>query len=179
MTPPFEEVFRAELPALHRYLRRRVGTALADDIAAETLAIAYRLWDRFDAERPVRPWLYGIASNLARRHRRQEERMLRAFARTGVDPVISDDDAAAARADASALSRTLAAELAALRSRDREILLLRAWADLGDEEIAAALSIPVGTVKSGLHRARQRLRNRIVAGGQPLTAWRMQAKEQR
>ena len=52
------------------------------------------------------------------------------------------------------------------RPREREILLLHAWADLSDGEIAQALSVPVGTVKSGLHRARARLRNRLTRDGQ-------------
>ncbi len=70
------------------------------------------------------------------------------------------------RLDAAAGFRSVAGEIAALRAIDREILLLRAWAELSDGEIAQALSLPIGTVKSRLHRTRERLRNRIDGDGQ-------------
>jgi len=166
MSWSFEEAFEAEFAALHRYLRRRVGAAAAEDLSAATFATAYASWERFDQARPLRPWLYGIAANLARRHWRDERRMLRAYARTGVDPVLGADEGIIGRVGAQARQRELAAGLADLRPGDREILLLHAWAELSDGEIAAALSLPVGTVKSRLHRTRQRLRNRLGDDGQ-------------
>ena len=166
MGSSFDEVFADELPPLLRYLRRRVGPEVAEDVAASTFAIALKRWDSFDQARPVRPWLYGIAANLMRHHWRDEERKLRAYAKTGVDPVSVDDNAAIDRADAARLKRDLASALRFLRPRDREILLLHAWADLSNQEIAEALSVPVGTVKSRLHRSREKLRNRLTAIGQ-------------
>jgi RNA polymerase sigma-70 factor (ECF subfamily) len=166
MRPSFDAVFEAEFPALHRYLRRRVGAVFADELTASTFAAAYESWGRFDPERPLRPWLYGIAANLVRRHWREERRMLRAYARTGLDPVLAEEGDALDRVEAQARRRELAAALAELRPRDREILLLHAWAELSDAEIAAALSAPIGTVKSRLHRTRQRLRNQLGAHGQ-------------
>ena len=59
----------------------------------------------------------------------------------------------------------LAAALASLAAGDREVLLLYAWADLSYEEISEALSLPVGTVRSRLHRARARVRRELEAGG--------------
>ena len=113
----FDAAFAAEFAPLHRYLARRVGAAAADELAAETFAVAFRRWDRLDPERPVRPWLYGIAANLMRHHWRKERRMLRAYARTGVDPVFAEDAPAED-------TRELAAALAELRRDEREILLL-------------------------------------------------------
>jgi RNA polymerase sigma factor (sigma-70 family) len=162
----FADAFRAEFPALHRYLRRRVGAAAADDLAAETFAIAYARWGLFDQSRPLRPWLYGIASNLAQHQWRSERRQLRAYARTGVDPVTSDLDDALGRVDADAQRRELAAARAGLRGQDRNILLLHAWADLTDSEIATALALPLGTVKSRLHRTRTQLGNHLSRNGQ-------------
>lgn len=162
----FEAAFEAEFAFLHRYLARRLGSSVADDLAAETFAVAFRSWDRLDPERPVRPWLYGIAANLVRHHWRRERRMLRAYARTGVDSVFAEDDEAVERTDADARAQELAAALAELRHDEREILLLHAWADLSDSEIAAALGLPVGTVKSRLSRVRDRLRNQLGAVGQ-------------
>jgi RNA polymerase sigma-70 factor, ECF subfamily len=155
----FDEAFAAEFAPLHRYLARRVGAAEADELAAETFTVAFRNWSRLDPERPVRPWLYGIAANLMRHHWRKERRMLRAYARTGVDPVWTEDEPAGE-------ARELAAALAELRRDEREILLLTAWAELTDIEIADALGLPVGTVKSRLSRAREKLRNRLGEVGQ-------------
>src|SRR5207248_11325061 len=121
---------------------RRVGPASADELAAETFAVAFRNRDRLHPARPVRPWLYGIAANLMRHHWRKERRMLRAYARSGVDPVFADEDAAVERADAEARHRELAAALAELWKDEREILLLRAWAEQTDSELADALSLP-------------------------------------
>jgi RNA polymerase sigma factor (sigma-70 family) len=92
--------------------------------------------------------------------------MLRAYARTGIDPVLSADDEAVDPVEAGARRRQLAAALAELRPQEREILLLDAWAELSDGEIATALSLPLGTVKSRLHRTRERLRNRLDTTGQ-------------
>lgn len=173
----FDDAFRAEYPALHRYLRRRVGAAAADDLAAETFTIALRRWASFDQARPLRPWLYGIASNLTRHHWRSERRQLLAYARRGIDPVTEDLESVLDRADASTQRRDLAAALADLRDEDRELLLLHAWADLSDAEIAAALSLPIGTVKSRLHRVRAKFGNQLAAGGQ--TSMRARAVDER
>jgi RNA polymerase sigma factor (sigma-70 family) len=162
----FEDAFEAEFPSLHRYLARRLGSSLADELAAETFTVAFRNWDRLDSSRPVRPWLYGIAANLVRHHWRKEQRMLRAYGRSGVDPVFADDEATLDRVDAEALHRELADVLAGLRPEDREILLLDAWTELSDSEIADALGLAVGTVKSRLSRTRERLRNLFADVGQ-------------
>ncbi len=143
-----------------------MGGSAADELAAETFAVAFRNWERLDPERPVRPWLYGIAANLMRHHWRKERRMLRAYARTGFDPVLPEEDEAVERADADARHRELAAAVAKLRQDEREILLLRAWAELTDSEIADALGLPLGTVKSRLSRARDQLRNQLGEVGQ-------------
>lgn len=162
----FAEAFRDEYPPLERYLRRRVGGSLADDLAAETFATAYANWERFDDSRPLRPWLYGIAANLLRHHWRRERRQLQAYARTGIDPAVEDLNDSLDRAAADARKRELAGALSGLGQGEREILLLHAWAGLTDSEIAEALSLPLGTVKSRLHRARAQLRNHLDPSGQ-------------
>lgn len=167
MSHAFDQVFEAEYGPLRAYLYRRLRSSAADDLAAETFAVAYRRWGDLDPSRPIRPWLYGISSNLLKHHWRKERRMLRAVARSGTDPIVEhDDDSSVERADAQAQRRALAAALAELRLVDREVLLLHAWADLTDTEMAEALSLPIGTIKSRLHRARKQLRNRLVANGQ-------------
>jgi RNA polymerase sigma factor (sigma-70 family) len=82
--------------------------------------------------------------------------------RLGVDPAVpSHDERVAAEADSAAAGPALAAALARLPRAERDVLLLYAWAELRYPEIAAALSISPGTVKSRLHRARRRVRESL------------------
>jgi RNA polymerase sigma-70 factor (ECF subfamily) len=155
----FAPIFDRHYAAIHGYLRRRLDAPIAEELAAETFARALRAVSRYDdARADALPWLFGIAANLARRHRRTEVRRLRAYARTGHDPLQDEHGDAPARLDAAAAGPRVAAALVELRAHDREALLLFAWAELSYEEIALALSVPVGTVRSRLHRARRTLR---------------------
>jgi RNA polymerase sigma factor (sigma-70 family) len=156
----FGEVFERHFEAVYGYFVRRVGARLAEELAAEAFTQAFRVRGSFDMERDdARPWLFGIAANLLRRHYRDERRRLMAYAKTGLDPVVLDEtDEVDSRTDADAISRQLALALASLRSSEREVLLLYAWAELSYQEIAEALGTPVGTVRSRLSRARRRLR---------------------
>jgi RNA polymerase sigma factor (sigma-70 family) len=157
----FVDVFDRHFDAIHRYLRRRVGTHVADDLASETFAQAFEHRRRFDGRRPdARPWLYGIAHNLLRHHYRDEERALRTYARTGVDPIHGSSE------DAGPPHPELADALANLSPGERDVLLLVAWAELEYAEVAGALGIPVGTVRSRLNRARGRVRELLERSGQ-------------
>ena len=159
----FAELFDRHYPAVHRYLRRRVGPELADDLAAETFTLAFRQRHRYQPERPdIAAWLYGIAGNLLRQHARAEQRRLRAYARVVPDPAGPDvGDGVAERVDATATARRAALAVADLPAEQREVLLLLAWTDLDCARIARALGVPPGTVRSRLHRARQRLRGQL------------------
>lgn len=149
----FVEVFDRHFHAIHSYLRRRIGSALADDLAASTFTEAFAARERYDRNRPdALPWLYGIASNLLRRHYRTEKRQLRAYARTGIDPAL------ARQAEPDPRGAEVATALMALSAEDRETLFLHAWTELSYAEIATALRIPVGTVRSRLNRARTTVR---------------------
>lgn len=164
----FAVLYDRHAAALHRYAARRLGADVADDIVAECFLAAFGRRDRYDLSRAdARPWLYGIAANIIGKHRRAEVRLLRALARTGADPV---SDGHADRIDsqvaAAALHQALAAALAGLAAGDREVLLLVAWADLSYDEVAQALAIPVGTVRSRLNRARRKTRD-ALAGVHP------------
>ncbi|MCT2593825.1 RNA polymerase sigma factor [Streptomyces sp. N2-109] len=166
----FAQLYDRHAADIHRYAARRLGDTVADDITAETYLVAFRTRARFDTDRSsARPWLYGIAANLIGRHRRSELRALRALARTGVDPVAESwSDQVDTRVTAQAAHGPLAAALAALPARDRHVLLLVAWAELSYQEVAEALSIPVGTVRSRLNRARRKVR--AALGVNPMVA---------
>ena len=156
----FAALFDRHATAVHRYLGRRVGD-LADDLLSETFLIAFRRRAAYRAEHvEVRPWLMGIATNVVHGHLRTERRRYRALARASTEPVSSgaSTDEAHDRVAAQALRAPLAAALAALKPRDRDVLLLFAWGQLGYEEIAAALDVPIGTVRSRLNRARRQTR---------------------
>jgi RNA polymerase sigma factor (sigma-70 family) len=164
-TAAFATIFDRHHETIHAYLRRRLDAPIAEELAAETFVRALHGIARYDHDRAdALPWLYGIAANLARRHRRTEVRRLRAYARTGRDPLADEHGDAPARLDAAAAGPRLAAALAALPANDRETLLLLAWADLSYDEIAAALQVPIGTVRSRLHRARRVLRAHLEEG---------------
>jgi RNA polymerase sigma factor (sigma-70 family) len=158
----FELIFERHFDAIHKYLHRRVGRDLADEIAAETFAAAFERRASCRAGDSALPWLYGIATNLLRRRFRAERRQLQAYARHGVDRGVVYEDEAEARADGSAFGGRLASALAAMRPRERDALLLYALCDLSYDEIALALDVPVGTVRTWLHRAR-RAAQRVLA----------------
>jgi RNA polymerase sigma factor (sigma-70 family) len=156
----FAGLFDRHANAIHRYAARRLGAEVADDVMAETFAVAFQRRDRFDLRHAdATPWLYGIATNLIRGLRRTEARRWRALARQ-VPAVAAEPEAdrIAARVSAQARRSELAGALARLPARQRDVLLLYAWAELDYEGIATALAIPVGTVRSRLSRARQALR---------------------
>ncbi|MEV4629187.1 RNA polymerase sigma factor [Micromonospora sp. NPDC049523] len=159
----FAGIFDRHAEAIHRYLARRIGRSFADDLTAETFLVAFRGRERYDVSHPdARPWLYGIAANLLRREQRTEVRQYRALARTGVDPVgDGDTDRVLARVAAEDHVRKLAAVLARLSVREREVLTLVGQAQLSYPEVARALGIPVGTVRSRLHSARRRIREAL------------------
>jgi RNA polymerase sigma factor (sigma-70 family) len=149
--------------ALLRYSTRRVGEQLAEDVVAETFLVAYERRATFDPRRgSVLPWLYGIATNLIRRHRSAEVRAMRALAGE-VTPDFTGR--ATERVDAQRVCRHLAAVLAGLPRRQRDVLLLYAVAELEYAEIASALGIPLGSVQSALHRARAKVRAALTPEG--------------
>ncbi len=155
----FAELFERHSRVVHAYLSRRVGN-LAEDLLSEVFLTAFAKRASYRPETPdVRPWLFGIAANLVRRQSRAEVTRYRALARAGSPPEPDTDwDGVHERLDATELRPLLAATLATLEARDREVLLLVAWGDLTYSEVAVALGIPLGTVRSRLHRARRRLR---------------------
>jgi RNA polymerase sigma factor (sigma-70 family) len=160
----FGELFERHADELHRYAGRRVGVEVADDLLGETFAIAFQHRVQYDVSRPdARPWLYGIATNLLNRHRRAEARRLRAMSRTvepaAVDPIAEQVQA---KVGAQAARAQLLAALCRLSAQHRDVVLLTAWAELDYEEIAEALGIPLGTVRSRLHRARRELQQAMA-----------------
>lgn len=163
----FAVIFDRHASSLHRFLARRVEPADADSLLGDVFRIAFERRASFDTAREsARPWLYGIATNLISRHRRSEARRLRAMASLaslasrrvdGDHDVVGDR--AAQSLDAVNEWSTLLDAIDVLPDAERHTLMLYVWEDLSYEDIAAALDVPVGTVRSRLNRARRRLRN--------------------
>lgn len=156
----FTGLFDEHAPGLWRFLARQVDAAQAEDLVAETFLTAWTARGGFRAERGSgRAWLYGIAMNLLRRHHRvqaQQARMVRRL--SGGVQAVDGSGEVEDRLDARTEVAGLAPAIAALADGDREVLLLNSLAGFDTREIAAALGIPEGTVRSRLHRVRRDLR---------------------
>lgn len=159
----FEQLYLDCEAKLFRYLARRVGPTLAEDLTAEAFTIAWQRFADYDPSRAAfSTWVFGIAINLLRRHTRTEIYQLGTFSRTGSDPAQpSDESAIVNRLAADAFWPKVAAELADMDDVDRDVLTLYAWAEMSYGAIAETLGIPIGTVRSRISRARDRLVGRV------------------
>jgi RNA polymerase sigma factor (sigma-70 family) len=163
-------LYRRHSAAVYRYLARRAGPAVAEDLLADVFVTAIEAGER---ARPhvsgsALPWLYGIAGNLLRRHftaarRRKAETSAAADAVTTLDW-----DAVDARLDAAARRQDLAAVLGELTDGERELLLLVAWEGLSPAEAAEALDLTPSVVRSRLYRARNRAQSALNALTRPV-----------
>jgi RNA polymerase sigma factor (sigma-70 family) len=167
----FGAIFERHFAVIHAYLARRVGRDGADDLVSDVFTIAFAARERFDpAVDTARPWLFGIATHLVARWYRSAERRDRAYERSlaaGV-PFTTDNAYALAddRIDAATKARLLGVALDTLADGDRDALLLYAWEGLSYAEIALALNVPVGTVRSRLFRARRTVGELLEPCGQ-------------
>jgi RNA polymerase sigma-70 factor (ECF subfamily) len=161
----FAVIFARHAPHIHRYLARRLGREIAEDLVADTFVAAFRQRQRYDvSRRDARPWLYGIATNLIGQRRRDEAREYRLRQAVVAQPDVEcHADRVAADVTAQAMRRELNEALAGLSAGDRDVLLLVAWEELTYDQVAAALMIPVGTVRSRLNRARRNVREALGA----------------
>ncbi len=163
----FGEIFDRHAPTLLRYLVRRVGRTTGEALLGDLFQTAFEARPRFDpTHTSARPWLYGIASNLLLKHHRTEGRRLRATARLASEPRSArDGERVLETADARLTLERVADAIEELAPADREVLLLFAWEELSYKQISEAQGVPVGTVRSRLHRARASLREQISVSG--------------
>jgi RNA polymerase sigma factor (sigma-70 family) len=165
----FGPIFDRHATSLHRYLVRRLGPDDAESMVGEVFRIAFERRAAYDVARgDARPWLYGIATNLVARHRRAEGRRMRAVARLAARRTDAADvgDEASAGIDAATDWRRVADALATLPQAELDTLVLHVWEELPYAQIAEALEVPIGTVRSRLNRARRRLRELAAVGGE-------------
>ena len=141
---------------LYAFLSRRVGSA-ADDLFQETWIRVVRAADRFDPKRRFSTWMFQIANNLCRDRWRRLDARRRAHEGYRSERDATDEAPSVAPRD-RALERTMDRRLDALPDRLREVLILRYYHDFSEREIAEAVGVPTGTVKSRMHAAVKALR---------------------
>jgi RNA polymerase sigma-70 factor, ECF subfamily len=138
------------------------------DVAQDSLLSFFTKLHRFEAERPVKPWLLAIVRNrahdLLRRKKVRQAEPLPGEGEVFRPELIDEDADPAADLEQRELKARLWQALAALPEAQRDILVLRDYQDLSYSEIASVLQVPIGTVMSRLHRARATLRQILLAG---------------
>jgi RNA polymerase sigma-70 factor (ECF subfamily) len=167
----FEAVFEQYHRAIYEYLARSVGADRADEYAGDVFVAAFDARVRYDPQfGSVRGWLFGIAANIRRNRARSDWRGRRAWDRMGVerDAEESAFEVVEERLDYGKELASVAEFLRQLSDIDRDVLVLYAWGELTYAEIAQALGVEVGTVRSRLARARGRLRELISGSGEVL-----------
>ncbi len=161
----FAELYERHLRSVATYLARRVGSGPAEDLTAEVFARAFRSRARYRADHEsALPWLLGIASHLVADHRRAERRRLDVLER------VLSSSPQSLESEVAVLAPVLVAQLRNLSAADRDALLLVVWGELSYEEAAAALRVPIGTIRSRISRARRRLSEELARGAPGLAA---------
>jgi RNA polymerase sigma-70 factor (ECF subfamily) len=162
---------RYRLPAFRLAMQLLGRPEEARDVAQDAMLRFFTSLDRFEAHRPVLPWLFRIVHNRVRdlqrqRSRRRVDSLDSYLEDTGLEPV-SARPGPEERTRRRELRREIWRALRASSPKHREILVLRDYQDLSYAEIAAVLGIPKGTVMSRLHAARRSLRDRLKLAGGP------------
>jgi RNA polymerase sigma factor (sigma-70 family) len=146
----FGRLVQMHQQALRAFLRRLCGNAAdADDLAQEAFVFAWEHIGRFDASRPFRPWLFGIAWRKYRERKRGWLRLLKRESRG-----ISDETSFAPD---PGLKLDLVKAASTLPPEQRAAVLLCLGAEFTHAEAAEALALPLGTVKSHINRGREKL----------------------
>ena len=167
----FEAVFEQYHRTIHEYLARAVGRDRADEYAGDVFVAAFAARTRYDPDLgSVRAWLFGIAANIRYTRARSDWRGRRAWNRVGGEREAQEGgfEAVEESLDHGRELAWLAEFLRRISHTDRDVLVLYAWGELTYPEIAQALGIEVGTVRSRLSRARARLRELIATNGEVL-----------
>ncbi len=159
----FEALVRRYEGPLYRFFARLAGDPhLAEDLFQETFLRAFKNRALFDSKRRFAPWLYGIGVIAWKDHRRKEARASLGLQEGGGALQVPDDQGTPAEeVERREIQEVVREEIGHLPEEQRVIILLRHYQGLSYEEIAEALHLPLGTVKSRLHYALAMLRERL------------------
>jgi RNA polymerase sigma factor (sigma-70 family) len=153
----FGELYDRHVDAIYNFcFRRTADWALAEDLTATVFLEAWRRRRavQFDHQDAVRPWLFGVALNVLRNETRRRRRYVRALIALGAPRPVPD---VAERAAEEAEMRRILSAVGKLPRHEQDVIALCVFADLSYADAAAVLGVPIGTVRSRLARARERL----------------------
>jgi RNA polymerase sigma factor (sigma-70 family) len=171
----FVTVYDRYAQRLLTYAHRRTGSSQrAEDAVSLVMLEAWRRRRdvRFGSDETIAGWLFHTARYVLANDARAARRHRQALARIAQLAPPHTDDLDSHLLDDERLRRVLDA-LAKLPSRERDVLELAAWSGLSESEMATALGIPIGTLKSRLSRARRHLAERCSMRHQPFAAFRL------
>lgn len=151
---------RSATPSLLRTLRR-LGVAACDldDAAADTFRAVIERWADYDSDRPIAPWVFGFARNVARSYRRKRRRFLREDGGDSTDDVCGSSGTA----EDKYLRRRLALALDELPDEQREVIVAMDIEDMSARELAEVTGVSENTIYDRLRRARAKLRVALTA----------------
>lgn len=163
----FRTLVQAHGVRLHRFIIKNIGNSTdAEDLAQQAFLEAVRSYETFKGQSELSTWLYGIAMNLVRNHlSRAPHRRYEFTDESELSEMASDSLTPAQAAEQAQHMRYLEEAMAELPESMRDILLMVAVDELSYEDAAALLTVPVGTVRSRLSRARSALRAKLFARG--------------
>jgi RNA polymerase sigma factor (sigma-70 family) len=156
----FRMVFDEHHDAVHRFCLRRLGVDEGNDATAEVFLVAWRRMDAMPNQDETLPWLYGVARNVVRNHRRTHQRKVRLVSRlSSYAPEVSD------AAETVVVQNTESVEIldamAGLRPVEQEVLRLKAWEELSNEQIGVILGMSDRAVEGRYARALKKLASRL------------------
>jgi RNA polymerase sigma factor (sigma-70 family) len=157
----FGELVRRHQSAVRGFLRRLTGgqQALADDLAQETFLETYRCLPRFRGSAAFGTWILGIAYNRFRQHRRSARETVEWSAETPPSDVLAGHETTVPAATATVdLQHDLASAMTRLSTEEQAAIQLCYTEGLTHEEAAGVLGCPLGTVKTHVLRAKDKLR---------------------
>lgn len=156
----FAEVFRRHARAVYAFCARRTGDLdLAEDLTSVVFLEAFRRRRKLQlSNTSALPWLLGVANNLTRNTQRSLRRYRSALSRVPppTDRASAEDDAMDRTRAQDSLARAIEA-LRPLSQAERDVVLLVLWSELSYADAASSLGIPIGTVRSRIFSARQKL----------------------
>jgi RNA polymerase sigma factor (sigma-70 family) len=168
----FSLIVERHATPVFRYLISRVGRDSSEDLLADVFEAAFRARGRYDTSHDdALPWLLGIATNVIRHHRRSETRRASMVRKVtwlhGPGHELAETmDSVVARAELNDELHQIHRALMALDDKHRDVIVLSAGLGLSYEDIARALGVRIGTVRSRLSRGRRCLRELLETDGQ-------------
>jgi RNA polymerase sigma-70 factor (ECF subfamily) len=152
----FRALFEDRYQAIHRYVRRRIGTSGDDvlDVTAQVFTVAWRRFDRIPEPPLDLPWLYGVARKIVSRQQRTLRRRQGLKDRLTAEAAVSSPDPPTAEPDSARVLRAIER----LRPKDREVVRLVLWEQLSHADAALVLGCSPNAIAIRMHRVRERLR---------------------